>query len=76
MLILAILTAATYYAAHKWIKLEHNSYVLADEHKRAVSYIEELEARIAMLEAERSLHEFKARPQEETTGWESFNVRR
>jgi hypothetical protein len=75
VLILGIITAATYYAAHKWIKLEHNRDVIADELKRATAHIEDLEARIAMLEAEKSLHEYKTRPQEETTGWEAFNVR-
>jgi hypothetical protein len=75
MLIIAIITAATYYAAHKWIKLEHNRDVIADELKRATAHIEDLEARIAMLEAEKSLHEFKVKPQEETTGWSAFELR-
>lgn len=75
VLIVAILAAGGYYASYQWVNLRHNRDTIADELKRAVAHIEDLESRIALMEAEKDLRDYKARPQEESTGWETFGTR-
>lgn len=75
VLLLAILGVAAYYASYQWVNLRHNRDMIADELKRSVTHIDDLEARIAMLEAQHSLQDYKATPQEKNKGWDSFNVR-
>lgn len=75
LLIVFVLAAGAYYAAYRWVDLRHNRDTLADELTRATAHIEDLEARISLMEAERDLREYKAMPKEETTGWETFSIR-
>lgn len=75
VLILSILGTGAYYAAYQWINLRHNRDTIADELQRATAHIEDLEARIVMLEADKQLSEFKAKPAEDTTGWSAFDAR-
>lgn len=75
ILILAILVTASYYAAHKWVALRHNRDVIADELKRATDHIEELEARVMMLEAERETQANMMDKRHRPEGYEVFSMR-
>jgi len=76
ILIIAILFAAAYYAALKWVYLRHNRDVIADELKRATDHIEELEARVMMLEAERDTQsQMMERRYKAPDGYEVFSMR-
>jgi hypothetical protein len=77
ILIVSIVASGTYYAAYNFIHLRHNRDVLADEYKRAETYIKEMEDRIAMLEAERDIQTARMSgfKEEQASGWESLNVR-
>jgi len=74
-LIASILTAGAYYASLQWVNLRHSRDILADQYKEAVEHIQELETRIALLEADKSMSEYKAKMQEDTSGWQHFNSR-
>ena len=76
ILICAIIAVGTYYAAYHYVTLKHNREVIADELQRATVHIDELEARIAMMESQRDLQEYKSKPQETTDGWDAFSTRR
>ena len=76
MFILTLIAAGAYYAAHQWVSLKHNRDIVADELKRAMVHIDDLEARIALMEADKSLRDFKTEPQQSATGWDNFDVRR
>lgn len=73
--IIVLLSAGAYYAAYQWVNLRHNRDMLVDELERATAHIGDLEARVAMMEASMSLRDFKAEPQQSTTGWDTFDVR-
>lgn len=75
MLITAILAAGAYYAAFRWVKLEHNRDTIADELKRALDHITDLEARIDMMEAQHDLQKVKAHPEGDNNGWSAFDLR-
>lgn len=77
ILIVSIIALGAYYAAYRFVHLRHNRDVLADEFKRAETYIKEMEDRIAMLEAERDITTARVSNYrtEEPSGWESLNVR-
>ena len=77
ILIVSIVASGAYYAAYHFIHLRHNRDVLADEYKRAETYIKEMEERILMLEAERDIQTARVSSYraEEPSGWESLNVR-
>jgi hypothetical protein len=77
ILIVAMISVGTYYASYRFVHLRHNRDVLADEYKRAETYIKEMEDRIAMLEAERDLQTTRMSGfrEEQASGWESLNVR-
>lgn len=75
VLIVAIMGAAAYYAAFKYIELRHNRDVIADELQRATEHITGLEERIMQLEAEKSLRDYKPEPRRDETGWGSLNIR-
>jgi hypothetical protein len=76
-LIVSIIASGAYYAAYLFVHLRHNRDVLADEYKRAETYIKEMEDRISMLEAERDIQTARVSNYrtEEASGWESLNVR-
>ena len=76
ILICTIIAAGMYYSAYHYVKLKHNREVIADELQRSVVHIEELEARIAMMESQRDLQEYKSKPKEDETGWNTFATRR
>jgi uncharacterized small protein (DUF1192 family) len=69
------MVAGTYYAALKWVSVRHNSNVMADELKRSLEHIVELENRLALLEADISLRAHREQPTADTNGWEAFNAR-
>lgn len=77
LLILAILSSGAYYAAHYVVQLRHERDTVTDEFKRATDYINELESRVTMLEAERDttaarLSQYRTG---DSTGWEQINIR-
>ena len=69
------MAAGAYYASYQWVSLRHNRDIIADELERATQHIEDLESRIALMEADKSLSEYKLKPQEDTTGWDTFTTR-
>lgn len=77
VLILSILGVGAFYAAHYIVSLRHSRDTLADEYKRAEEHIKELEERVIMLESERDIQTAKMSPYrtEQTTGWDSMNIR-
>lgn len=75
MLILAILSVTAYYASLKWVELRHNRDVIADELKRATDHIEELEARVMMLEAERDTQANMMDKRHRPDGFDVFSMR-
>ena len=75
ILICAIIAAGTYFAAYRYVTLKHNREVIADELQRATVHIEDLESRIALMEADKSLNEYKSKPSEGNTGWDVFKAR-
>jgi len=75
VLIVAIIGAAAYYAAFKYIELRHNRNVIVDELQRATEHIAELEDRIRNLEVEKSIRDYKPEPQRDDTGWSSLDIR-
>jgi uncharacterized small protein (DUF1192 family) len=48
---------------------------MADELKRSLEHIVELENRLALLEADISLRAHREQPTADTNGWEAFNAR-
>lgn len=75
LLILAIIGTGAYYAAIQWVSLKHNRDIVADELKRAMGHIEDLEARISMMEADKSLDDVKVQIRKDLTGWDTFTAR-
>lgn len=76
LLIFSLLGAGSYYAALRWVDLRHNRNVLADEYKRATEHIEELEARVMMLEAERDTQlQMMERKRGSPDGYAVFGIR-
>ena len=76
ILIVAILGAGMYYTALKYVALRHNRDTIADEYKRAVETIHELEERNAMLEAERDTQMARMEQRNNSPqGFDAFNIR-
>jgi hypothetical protein len=77
ILIIAIVGTGAYYAAHYIVNLRHNRDMLADEYKRATEHIEELEARVMLLEAERDtqMAKFEAKNMKPSDGYDVFSMR-
>lgn len=75
MLIFALLTVGTYYAANRWVQMRHSNNMIADELKRSIGHIEDLENKLALLEAEMSLRSYKEQQKPDTSGWDAFNGR-
>lgn len=76
ILIISIVGAGMYHAAHYVVNLRHNRDVIADELKRATVHIEELESRVIMLESERDIKaaQMEARGAQ-PSGWDTLDVR-
>lgn len=76
ILIIGIVAAGAYYAAHYVVNLRHNRNTIADELKRSIEHIEELESRIMMLESERDIRAAQMEAKgSKPSGWDTMNVR-
>ena len=72
VLIVAILAAGSYYAAHHIATLRLNHKTLTDEHNRAVEYIQQLEDDIKQLVFERDQGQSQTAEETQRSGWENF----
>ena len=72
LLIFALLAVGTYYASHRWVQMRHSNNMIADELKRSLGHIEDLENKLALLEAEMSLRSYKEQQTPNTNGWDAF----
>ena len=76
ILIIALISAGAYYAAHYIVNLRHERNELADEYKRAEEHIKELEERVMLLEAQLDMQRSSMpRATGSTNGWDEMNVR-
>lgn len=75
ILILAVLVAGAYYAAHYIVTLRTNHKMLTDEHNRAVEYIQVLEEDVKQLTFERDQQTQREKIIEPKTGWDNFGIR-
>jgi len=76
-LIICIICAGAYYAAHYIVSLRHNRNEIADELTRAETHIKALEEENDMLRYERTAQDELKRSikTEDNTGWNTFQAR-
>jgi cell division protein FtsL len=76
-LIICIIAAGAYYAAHYIVSLRHNRNEIADELTRAETHIKALEEENEMLRYERTAQDELKRSMktEDNTGWNTFQAR-
>lgn len=76
ILIILIIAAGAYYAAHYIVQLRHERNALADEYKRAEEHIKELEERVILVEAQLDMQRASMpRATGTSDGWSELNVR-
>lgn len=76
ILIILIVASAAYYASYRYVDLRHNRDTIADEFKRATVYINEMEERVMLLEAQLDMQRASMpRATGSSNGWDEMNVR-
>ena len=76
ILIVCIIGAGAFFAAHYVLDLRNSRDTLAEEYKRAEGHISELESRIELLEAQIDIQRATPTPTGDSNGWGSFEARR